>query len=93
MKTEKNEEYFRNTSFPLANFLYAHGQKLVSVDSLNGSIKEFVFVMNERLQELEDKYKFGDKNDPDLLVHVHTYEEARRQLLSFIKDHGIARKF
>jgi len=89
------DRYFRDSDFQLCNFLYAKGQKLVNVDSLESGIKEFVFVKDDRLEELENKYKFAfaDKDDPDLLVQVKVYEEARRQLLSFIKDNGFGRKF
>ncbi len=89
----KNERYFRDSDFQKCNFLYAKGQKLANVNSLGNGIKEFVFIQSPRLEELEEKYKFGDKDDPDLLVQVHVYEEARRQLLSFLKDNGFNRKF
>lgn len=92
-KTDRDNRYFRSSDFQLCNFLYAQSQKLVNVDSLESGIKEFVFLNNDRLQELENKYRFGDKDDPDLLMQVHIYEEARRQLLSFIKDNGFGRKF
>lgn len=96
METKKEKErYFRSSDFQLCNFLYTKEQKLVNVDSLESGIKEFVFIRNPRLEELEDKYKFlfDDKNDPDLLVNVKIYEEARRQLLSFIKDNSFGRRF
>ncbi len=92
MKTDE-KRYFRDSNFQLCNFLYAQGEKLVNVDSLEGGIKEFVFVKDDRLEELKEKFLFGDKDDPDLMVQVKVYEEARRQLLSFIKDNGFGRKF
>lgn len=95
IRTDKDNRYFRDSDFQLCNFLYAKGQKLVNVDSLENGIKQFVFIKDKdgRLEELQEKYKFADKDDLDLLVQVHVYEEARRQLLSFIKDNSFGRKF
>ena len=80
---KKDEDrYFRNSSFSLVLFLFLRGEKIAGVNPTdNPSKKEFAFVMTDRLKELVDLYQFGDRSDPDLLIEVHTYETARRELL------------
>ena len=76
------DRYFRTTSLPLAIFLYTKSQQIAGVElASNSTKKEFAFVLIPYLEELVDKYKFGDRNDPDLLVPVHLYERARNELL------------
>jgi hypothetical protein len=38
------------------------------------------------LEELVELFKFGDRDDPQLLVNVHSYEQARRELLDRLND-------
>jgi hypothetical protein len=81
------EKYFRSASFPLAVFLYAKQQQVASIDSTDDpGRKAFVFLKTDRLNELVALYKFGDRGDPDLLVEVHAYEQARRELLDRLND-------
>lgn len=78
----RDERYFRTSSLPLAIFLYSKGQQIAGIDFVsNSSKKEFVFVFSPYLEELVEKYKFGERTDPDLLVQVHLYERARDELL------------
>jgi hypothetical protein len=49
--------------------------------------KEFALVRTDTLEELIDLYKWGSRDDPRLLVPVHTYEQARRELLDVLKSH------
>jgi hypothetical protein len=82
-----SDRYFRTSSFSLAAFLFANSEQIAGVNETEErGKKEFCFVMTDRLEELVDLYKFGDRNDPDLLVHVHTYEQGRRELLDRLKD-------
>lgn len=78
-----SDRYFRHPSFPLVTFLYAKGEQIAGINPIEGdsSKKEFCFVRTKRLEMLVEIYKFGDKNDPELLVQVHIYEQARRELL------------
>ncbi len=80
------DRYFYTSNFPVAVFLCAKNQQVVNVYPLGREQKEFVFVRSSRLEELEYKYKFGDKHDEDLLIQVHLYEQARRELLNLLKD-------
>ena len=88
MKLKINKDkHFRTCNFQIAAFLYSKEQQLVDiVPSYNPSQKEFVFTKTSELDALVDKYKFGDKTDNDLLVSVHSYEQARRQLLDRLND-------
>lgn len=88
MKIKRDsEKYYRNTSFPVACFLFAKDQQISGVNSTNDSSKkEFVFVRTDYLDELVERYKFGDKNDSELLVNTHKYEQARRELLDLLND-------
>jgi hypothetical protein len=81
MRTDK-DEFFRTTSLPLAIYLYVKDQQVSGVDCISDTgKKEFAFVVTQRLEELAQKYKFGERNDPELLVPVHLYELARNELL------------
>lgn len=78
----RDERYFRTSSLPLSIFLYSKGQQIAGIDFVsNSSKKEFAFVFSSCLEELVEKYKFGERIDPDLLVPVHLYERARNELL------------
>ncbi len=78
----RDERYFRTSSLPLSIFLYSKGQQIAGIDFVsNSSKKEFAFVFSPCLEELVEKYKFGERIDPDLLVQVHLYERARDELL------------
>jgi hypothetical protein len=83
----KTNRYFRSASFPLAVFLYVKHQQIVAIDPTEDpGRKEFAFPKTDRLEELVDLYKFGSREDPDLLVPVHIYEQARRELLDRLMD-------
>lgn len=85
---EKNSDrYFRSTSFPLVVFLFTKGEQVAGINPTdNPPKKEFAFVTNPRLEELVSLYKFGDRNDPELLVSAQLYEQARRQLMDRLND-------
>ena len=87
MTVRTDERYFRSTSLPLATFLFAKGEKIAGVSPTdNPSKKEFVFASNNRLDELVDAYKFGERHAEDLLVPVHVYENARNELLDRLNE-------
>lgn len=84
---EKNEErYFYTTSFPLACFLYSKEMQMSSPRDLGNRQKEFVFIRSEKLDELVDYYKFGLKEEEELLVNVRIYEQSRRELLEILNN-------
>ncbi|MDP3725848.1 MAG: hypothetical protein Q8R36_01480 [bacterium] len=86
MKKDSNSD-FRSASFPLVTFLFAKGEQVAGINPTdNPSKKEFSFVSSPRLEELVYLYKFGERNDPDLLVQVHIYEQARRELLDGLNN-------
>ncbi len=81
------DRYFKSSSFPLVAFLFAKGQQIAGIyPTENPSKMEFTFVLTPRLEELVDLYKFGDRNDPELLVSAHLYEQARRELLDMLNS-------
>ncbi len=81
------DRYFRSTSFPLVVFLFTKGEQIAGINTTdNPAKKEFAFVSTPRLEELADLYKFGDRNDPEFLVHSQKYEQARRELLDKLND-------
>ncbi|OHA72701.1 MAG: hypothetical protein A3A27_02435 [Candidatus Wildermuthbacteria bacterium RIFCSPLOWO2_01_FULL_47_18] len=81
------DRYFRTTSLTLATFLYVKDQQIAGIDCVSDSTKKsFAFVLSDRLAELVDKYKFGERNDADLLVPVHKYEQARNELLDRLNE-------
>ena len=83
----KKDRYFRSASFPLVTFLFTKGEQIAGVNPTdNPRKKEFAFVITPRLEELVDLYKFGDRKDPDLLVNVRLYEQARNDLLDRLND-------
>ena len=83
----KRDKYFRTSSFPQAVFLKEKQQQITSIDLTDDpGRKNFVFLKTDRLDELVNLYKFGDRDDPDLLVEVHAYEQARRDLLDRLND-------
>lgn len=85
---EKQDRYIRLTSFPLVLFLFTKGAQIAGINQTDEpSKKEFALVRTDRLEELIDKYKWGSRDDPDLLVPVHLYEQGRRELLDVLKSH------
>lgn len=88
MKIKKGAyRYFRSSSFPLALFLFAKGEQIAGINPTeNPSKKEFAFVRTNRLDELCEIYKFGDNNDPELLIPIRLVEQARRKLLNCLND-------
>lgn len=79
--------YYRSSSFPLVVYLFAKGEQIAGVNPTdNPSKKEFAFVSSPRLEELVDLWKYGDRNDPELLVPAHLYEQSRRELLDRLND-------
>ena len=86
MKIDK-DRYFRSSSFPLVAFLFAKGEQVAGIfPTENPSKKEFSFVSSPRLEELVELFKFGDRNNSELFVHAHEYEQARRELLDRLND-------
>lgn len=74
--------YVRSSSFPLSVFLYSKNQQFTAIEPTDDpSRMAFVFLQTDQLLELVRLYKFGDRGDPELLVEVHAYEQARRDLL------------
>lgn len=77
----KKDKYMRTTNLNLAIYLYAQDQQIVGISPVNDSQKEFSFIKTPLLEELEWLYKFGDREDERLLVSIHKYERARKDLL------------
>ena len=88
METNRNdgERYFRSSSLPLATFLFAKEQKVAGIHPLEGKKREFVFVKTSRLEELVDKYKFGERNEEDAMVDARLLERARQELLDRVHE-------
>lgn len=83
--TKDENRYFYNTSFSLACFLYSKGIQMSEPRSF-GKQKEFVFIKNSKLEKLVDAYKFGLKEDKNLLINVREYEQSRRELLDILNN-------
>jgi hypothetical protein len=81
----KQNRYFRTTNLNLAVFLYASDHPISGINVVDGDQKEFAFVNGPVLEELVDLYKFGNRDDDRLLVPIHKYEQARRELLDRLK--------
>lgn len=76
------DRYYRTSTFPLVAFLFTKGEQVAGINPTDDPRKkEFAFVKTPRLEELIDLYRFGDKNNPELLVSVRLYEQARKELL------------
>ncbi len=82
----KKDKYFRTTNLSLAIFLFANDQQIGGINPINAEQKEFAFIKTDYLEELVFIYKFGEKDDDRLLVNVHKYEQARRELLDRLND-------
>ena len=84
---DKNEEkYFYSTSFSLASFLYSKGMQMSEPRKLGNRQKEFTWIRTSELESLVDIYKFGLKEEKELLINVRDYEQARRELLEIINN-------
>lgn len=81
-----DDKYLRVKNLNLAVFLYSNDQQIAGVNQLNRKQSEFCFIRTNLLDELEWLYKFGDKDDDRLLVSVHKYERARKELLDRLND-------
>lgn len=77
----KKDRYIRTTNLNLATFLYSNNQQIVGIHPINKEQKEFVFIKTDFLEELIWLYKFGPKDDERLLVNIHLYERAKRELM------------
>lgn len=86
MKKDKDKKYEYITNLNLASFLYALDCQIAGINAIDSNQKEFSFVKTDRLDELIWTYKFGDKDDDNLLVNVHRLEYARRYLLDRINE-------
>ena len=82
-----DRDQFRTASLTLAIFLCVKEQQLAGIGRVSDSNKkEFVFVPSPYLDELVNKYKFGERNNADLLVQVHKYEQSRNDLLDRLNE-------
>lgn len=83
MEIKKDEDrYYRTTNLALAIFLFAHHQQVAGINETgDSSEKQFAFIRATQLDELIQSYRFGPNSDPNLMVNVRLYEEARRFLL------------
>jgi len=83
----KKDKHFHTSLFPLAAFLYAKNQQVAGINPTDEpGRKEFAFIITSELEQLVEKFKYGSRSDPDLLVEVHAYEQARRDLLDRLND-------
>jgi hypothetical protein len=83
----KKEKHFTTSSITLATYLYSKDQQFTAIEPTDDpDRKAFVFIQTDQLLELVRLYKFGDRDDPNLLVEVHAYEQARRDLLDRLND-------
>jgi hypothetical protein len=80
------DRYIRTTNLNHAIFLYTKDQPISGINSINEDQKEFVFVKTDTLEELVWLYRYGDRDDERLMVQVHKYEQARRELLDRLND-------
>jgi len=80
------EKYYRTTNLNIAVFLFSNEYQIAGISTVTGSQKEFCFIKTDSLDEAVDIYKFGAKDDDRLLVGVHQYEQARRELLDRLND-------
>ena len=83
MEIKRDEDrYYRTTNLSLAIYLFAHHQQVAGINDTDDSgEKQFAFVREEQLDQLVQSYRFGPNSDPNLMVNVRLYEEARRFLL------------
>jgi hypothetical protein len=86
MDSKIDERYFRTTSLPIATFLFAKGLLIAGINQGTSFKKEVCFVRTDHVDELIEKYKYGDKDDEDLLVSIHVYEHARNELLDQLNE-------
>ena len=82
----EKDKYFRSPNLNLAIFLYTKDQQIAGINNISVDQKEFVFIKTDNLEELIYLYKYGDRDDERLLVEVHKYEQARRELLDRLND-------
>ncbi|MCX6717727.1 MAG: hypothetical protein NTU76_03580 [Candidatus Taylorbacteria bacterium] len=85
MKKDK-DKYVRTTNLNVAVFLFTNNQQISGINPINNEQKEFAFIKTDYLEELIYLYKFANKDDERLLVPVHKYEQARRELLERLRD-------
>lgn len=86
MKKTNSDQHFRTTSLTLSVFLWAKEQPITGIHKLDGARKEFVFSKTPYLEELVDKFKFGARNDEDVLVDARLLEHARQTLLDRVHE-------
>ena len=80
------DKYENMTNLNQAVFLYAKDQPIVGINPLDGEQKEFAFLKTDMIEELIWLYRYGERDDERLLIEVHKYEQARRELLDRLND-------
>jgi len=80
------DKYEKMTNLNQAVFLYAKDQPIVGINPLDGEQKEFAFLKTDMIEELIWLYRYGERDDERLLIEVHKYEQARRELLDRLND-------
>ncbi len=75
---DKDDRYFRLTSFYPAAYLFAQGMELVNIDKLGSHRAEFVFADSPEREQLMHGYNFAREDDPEVRVDA-------RKLVAAIK--------
>ena len=81
-----NNKDFRTSDLKLSIFLVVKGERLIGVDTVNVRQKQLIFENTPNLEELKELYRFGDKSDKRLLIHVKEYESTRKELLDRLNE-------
>jgi hypothetical protein len=77
----KNDRYYRTSSFYTACFLYAKKQILVNVDKLTDPRRaQFVLLDSPELEILLHQYNYAKENTADVLVDARMFVTAIKQL-------------
>jgi hypothetical protein len=74
-------KYFKTVNLNLAVYLFTQDQQIVGINPISRDQKEFSFIKTPHLEELEWLWMYGDRDDDRLLVSVHKYERARKELI------------
>jgi len=77
----KDNKYFKTTSFYLAGFLFAKGLELVDIDKItNPRRAQFVFIDSPERELWLESFNFGKENTPEVMIDVRKFIMAIKML-------------
>ena len=80
MNSQKDDKYYRISSFYAAAFIFAKGMELVNIDELQKGRSEFVFRDTPEREALLQAFNFASEDAPESLIDARKFVMAIKML-------------